>query len=131
MIRTLLALFAFGLAMTLSLTSNAADVKVPVPKDTCVKPCIDCANECAACMKHCRDNKMEDTAHECEITHHVCLACALTVGSKNPQAWQLCEACEKMCNECAAMCDKGSGPQMKKCAEACRACGKACADARK
>ncbi|MCE9564697.1 MAG: four-helix bundle copper-binding protein [Planctomycetes bacterium] len=129
MSRILLALFAFGLAATLSSTSLAEEVKIP--KDTCVKPCAECANECAACMKHCRDNKMEDVARECEICHHACLACTLAVGSKNPQAWQICETCEKVCNQCAATCDKGSNPQMKKCAEACRTCAKACADARK
>jgi len=129
MSRILLVLCAVGLATTFATTSRAADTKVP--NESCAKPCMECANECLACMKHCRANKMEDTALECEICHHACLACALAVGSKNPQSWQICEACEKVCAHCAAMCDKGTNEQMKKCAAACRACAKACAEARK
>jgi hypothetical protein len=127
MIRFLVALFAFGLATTLSL---AADPPA-IPKDTCVQPSMACAAECLACMKHCRENKMEDVAKECEICHHACLMCALSVQGKNARAWEACELCEKTCHDCATICEKGSHPEMKKCAEACRDCAKACADSRK
>lgn len=100
------------------------------PKDTCVKPCLDCQAACLSCMKHCRDKKMEDTAKECEICHHACLLCYHAVGSKNARAWEVCELCEKVCNDCAKACEKGDD-EMKKCAKACHDCAKACADARK
>lgn len=103
------------------------------PKDTCVKPCWDCAFECLACMKHAREHKkMEDIAKQCEVCHHACLICYHAVGSKNVRAWEICELCEKVCLDCAASCDKGGDDEhMKKCAKACRDCAKACADARK
>jgi len=132
MIRFLVALLAFGLVTTLSLAVPPASPPAgTTPKDTCVQPSLACANECLACMKHCRENKMEDMAKECEICHHACLMCALSVQSKNARAWEACELCEKTCNDCAASCEKGSHPIMKKCAEACRECAKACADSRK
>jgi hypothetical protein len=120
---------AFGFVTALSFAAEAPANRIP--KENCIQPSRDCANECLTCMKHCRENKMEDTAKECEICHHACLMCALAVESKNARAWETCELCEKTCNDCAAMCEKGTHPEMKKCAEACRNCAKACADSRK
>lgn len=138
MTRLLVSLFAFGLfAVTLAQAEPPASAPAQpptgskTPKDTCVKPCFDCATECMACMKHCRENKMEDVAKQCEICHLMCLTCANAVGSKNGRAWEVCELCEKVCNDCAAACEKHDHPMTKKCAEACRNCAKACADARK
>ncbi len=129
MIRILVALFAFacGAALTVAVEPSAARI----PKETCIQPSRTCGNECLTCMKYCRENKMEDTAKECEICHHACLMCALAVESKNVRAWDICELCEKTCNDCAAACEKGTNPEMKKCAEECRTCAKACADSRK
>lgn len=110
---------------------NREPAQAKTPKDTCVQPCYVCANDCLACMKHCRENKMEHLAIQCEISHHACLACGLAVSHKNGQSWAICETCEKVCNECAAECDKATSEQAKKCAASCKACAKACADARK
>jgi hypothetical protein len=151
MTRLLTSLLACGLAC-LALTAATPDEKKPaenkataqkgdkpgekahadhkVPKDTCVKPCLDCQAACLTCMKHCREHKMEAAAKQCEICHHACLLCYHAVGSKNVRAWEICELCEKVCNDCAAVCEKGDD-EMKKCAKACRDCAKACADARK
>lgn len=129
MTRLLLSLVAVCLG-SISL-SQAADPPAKSPKDTCVKPCMDCAAECLKCMKHCREMKMEDMANMCEVCHHACLMCAHAVKGKTMNAWAACELCEKMCLDCAAMCDKGEHAQMKKNAEECRKCAKACADARK
>lgn len=127
MSRLLLAIPAVFLCVAMSSGGDAPKV----PKDSCVKACMDCANQCAACMKHCKENKMEDSAVQSEICHHACLLCALAVQSKNGQSWASCELCEKVCNDCAAMCEKSPHEIMKKTAEACRACAKACAEARK
>jgi hypothetical protein len=137
MTRFLFSLFACGCVLALS-SAAPAPVRAPdlpagkTPKDTCVKPCFDCAAECLACMKHAREHlKMEDVAKQCEVCHHACLMCAHAVASKNVRAWEICELCEKVCNDCAAVCEKGTDEHMKKCAKACRDCAKACAEARK
>lgn len=129
MTRLLFAFLAVGL-FTLA-QSTAADPAPKVPKDTCVKPCWECANECLHCMKHARDHKMEVMAKQCEICHTMCLTCYHAVGAKNARAWEICELCEKVCNDCAAECAKGTDDHAKKCAKACQDCAKACADARK
>jgi hypothetical protein len=129
MIRFLVAFLACGFVAALALAVESPEAKTP--KDICIQPSHACAKECLTCLKHCRENNMEDTAKECEICHHACLMCALTVESKNPRAWEACELCEKTCNDCAAACEKGTHPEMKKCAEACRNCAKACAESRK
>lgn len=129
MIRFLLAFIAFGFVAALSPAAEAPAGKVP--KDVCIQPARACADECFACMKMCREHKMEDTAKECELCHLACLMCAVGVEGKNSRAWETCELCEKICNDCAAMCEKGTHSEMKKCAEACRSCAKACADSRK
>ena len=130
MIRLLVfSLLALGLSLSLTTAANRADAKIP--KDSCVKPCLDCGHECLDCMKHCKEAKMDDLARECDICHHTCMACGLAVGGKNPHSWALCELCEKLCSDCAAECDKHPNDHTKKCAEACRSCAKACADARK
>jgi hypothetical protein len=101
------------------------------PKDTCVKPCWDCAAACLECMKHSREMKMEDMAKECEVCHHACLLCYHAVGSHNARSWEACDLCEKVCTDCAASCEKGTTDHAKKCAKACQDCAKACAEARK
>jgi len=129
MIRYVVLLSALGLLAAFSSGMNAPAEKMP--KESCLTPTFTCANECLACMKFCRENKMEDTAKECEICHHACLMCGLAVETKNARAWEACDLCEKTCNDCAVACEKGTNPQMKKCAEACRNCAKACAESRK
>jgi Domain of Unknown Function (DUF326) len=101
-----------------------------VPKDTCVKPCLDCSAACFDCMKHSREKKMEDMARHCEVCHHACLLCARAVGYKDHHAWAACELCEKICIECAEACEKSKDDHAQKCAKACRDCAKACAEAR-
>ena len=98
MIRLLIAVLALGLG---SLTLSAAQPK-KVPKEDCVKPCNDCAAECAACAKASREGKDKDEAlaKECEICQHMCQACSYAVASKNPRAWAICELCENICNDC-------------------------------
>lgn len=130
MTRLLVALAAFGLG---TLALSAADPVPPAktPKDTCVKPCLDCAAECFAGLKHARENKMEDMAMSMDVCHHACLMCAHAVSSKNIRAWEICELCEKICIDCAAACEKSNDEHMKKCAKACRDCAAACATARK
>lgn len=139
MTRVLVSLFAIGL-ISAALSTAAPPPAVPMvgdpipskmPKDSCVKPCYECAAECFVCMKHCRESKMEDVAKQCEVCHLICLTCANAVGSKNLRSWEACELCEKVCSDCAALCEKHDHPETKKCAEMCRACAKACAEARK
>jgi|GEM_PF-4008305 len=137
MTRFLLPLLACGLACFFVIANpvkappapTAADAKMP--KDTCVKPCLDCQAACLTCMKHAREHKMDHMAKECEICHHACLLCYHAVSSKNERAWEICELCEKVCNDCAASCEKSTDPEAKKCAQACHDCAKACAEARK
>ena len=129
MTRSLVAAFAFALGV-FALSSSPVKAEDKFPKDTCVKPCQDCAAECLHCMKHCLEKNMPQEAKQCEICHHICLACAGAVSSKNGRAWQICELCEKECLDCAAVCEKGD-EHMKKCAKACRDCAAACAAARK
>jgi hypothetical protein len=129
MIRSLVAILVpFGAA---SLAFAADPPSVKVPKPICIQQSRDCATECLSCMKFCRENKMVETAKECEICNLACSMCAEAVESKNTRAWEICELCEKICNDCAAACEKGTHAEMKKCAEACRNCAKACADSRK
>jgi hypothetical protein len=127
MTRLLVAVLALGLG---SLTLSAAD-PAKTPKDTCVKPCQDCAAECLVGAKHAREHKMEDMAKSMEVCHHACLMCATAVSSKNVRAWEICELCEKVCNDCAEACEKSADASMKKHAKACRDCAAACAAARK
>lgn len=132
MTRLLLLLFACGLACFTLTLSAAEEAPGKIPKETCVKPCIDCAAECAAGVKHARQNKSDAAMiASMEVCHHACLTCAHAVGSKNARAWAICELCEKICLDCAAMCEKSNDEHMKKCAKACHDCAKACADARK
>ncbi|HVL15792.1 MAG TPA: four-helix bundle copper-binding protein [Gemmata sp.] len=130
MTRILIALFAFGALSALSTTAAAPD-DVKFPKDTCVKPCQDCAKECLSAVKHARDANNDLAAKHLELCHHACLTCAIAVEHKNPQAWAACELCEKICNDCATVCEKSQDEHMKKCAEMCRKCAQACQDARK
>jgi hypothetical protein len=151
MTRLVVAFFACGLACLALATAappsekpTAAQDKTPakgdkdtkgdkdakVPKDTCVKPCLDCSAECFACMKHCREKKMEDVARSCEVCHHACLPCARAVQYKHDNAWSACELCEKICLDCAEVCEKSNDDHAKKCAKVCRDCAKACAEAR-
>lgn len=127
MIKLLLCAIA---ATCVTLTATAADLP-KAPKDTCVPQCQATAAECLACMKHCRENKMEPEAKLCEVCHHVCLACSHAVAARTAKAWEICELCESVCNACAEACEKGSDPHMKKCAEECRKCAVACSNARK
>ena len=128
MTRLLVALFALALG---GYTINAADAPIKIPKDTCVKPCHDCAAHCLEGVKAAREAKDEPMAKECEICHHACLLCYHAVGSKNGRSWEICETCEKVCIDCANVCDKAGGDHAKKCAKACRDCAAACAAARK
>jgi hypothetical protein len=133
MTRLLVSLFACGLfCFVISAEEKPAARDAKVPKEVCVKPCHDCAAECAAAVKHGREKKMdENMIHHMEACHHMCLACGIAVASKEPNAWQICETCEKVCLSCAAMCEKSPDDQMKKCAKVCRDCANACATARK
>ena len=151
MTRLLVALFACGLAcLTLATAAppperptlgdeakkapekgDKGDKDAKVPKDTCVKPCLDCSAVCFDGMKHARDHKHEDMAKHLEVCHHACLLCARAVGYKDHHAWTACELCEKICLDCAAACEKSKDEHAQKCAKACRDCAKACAEARK
>jgi hypothetical protein len=133
MIRLLVAILALGLGAFAVSTTFAAKKADPAktPKDTCVKPCQDCAAECLAGMKHAREHKMDAMVNSMEVCHHACLMCAHAVGGKNVRAWEICELCEKVCNDCADACEKSADASMKKHAKACRDCATACANARK
>jgi hypothetical protein len=133
MTRLLVAVLALGLgalALSTSLSAKVDPAKNP-PKDTCVKPCQECATECINCMKHAREHKMNELAMQCEICHTMCLTCANAVASKNGRAWDICELCEKVCLDCATLCEKDTSEHAKKCAKSCRDCATACANARK
>lgn len=132
MTRLLVAVLAIGLgAFTLSTVFAAKADPPKIPKDTCVKPCAECAAECEKGMKHAREKKMDDMVNSMEVCHHACLMCAHAVGGKNVRAWEICELCEKVCLDCATACEKSPDEGMKKHAKVCRDCATACANARK
>ena len=130
MTRLLVAVFAISLGV-LALSATPAKAETKVPKDTCVKPCQECAKACIDAMKHAQANKMEGMAKATELCHLMCLTCANAVAGGNPRSWAICELCENICNDCAAECEKINDEHAKKCAKACRDCAVACANARK
>ena len=119
-----------ALAITLPMTSQAAESMAPKHYQSCIQACQECVTACESCATACLNESDVKAMVACI---QLCRDCADTwslsaqvMARDSAHADKICAVCAKICQTCADECAKHKMDHCQKCAEVCQKCADEC-----
>lgn len=99
-------------------------------RQSCIRACLECAQECEHCATACLDEHEVSAMAECirrdRDCSAICCMAAVYVSRDSRFATEICRICADVCDACGQECRRHEAEHCQRCALACERCAGAC-----